>query len=139
MTQDLTRIRFENPGHPYPQLIAENLGHLWVGPRRNDFAPALIKAVQAHLDKYNLPKRQGDAINAIRNRVLQGDWGWLEQRDDESKALAQAQTEQATLEAEHEKAWHELTPDEQAARVAAIQRAKQLARPTHTHTGDPTP
>ena len=78
----MRRFTQSNPC-PYADLVRENLDHLWEGPGRNDFAAALIYSVQKYLGKRSLPREKGDAINAIRNKVLQEDWGWLEQRWDE--------------------------------------------------------
>ena len=73
--------------HRYPDLVAVGLGHLWVGPGFNDFAPALIEGTQKFLIKRDLPSGRGDAINAARNKVLAHDWGYLEQRHDEGQEL----------------------------------------------------
>lgn len=125
---DPTTARFKFPGHPYPDMCCNGLAHLWVGPRRNDFHPDLIKAVQKHLKKHNLPGERGDAINAIRNRIIQADWGWLEQREDESKPQATDNTTPNAPLPPIEKAWHELTPEEQKQRRDAIAQAREKLR-----------
>lgn len=81
-------LRFRYPGHLYPQLCQEGLGHIWVGPKRNDFAAPIVLAVRKHLEKHDLPSGRGDAINCIRNKILVGDYGWLEQRDEEGQVIS---------------------------------------------------
>jgi hypothetical protein len=69
--------------HKYPELVAQGLGHLWVGPGFNDFAEPLIRGTQKFLRKHDLPAEKGDAINAARSKIYQGQWGYLEQRFEE--------------------------------------------------------
>jgi hypothetical protein len=75
----------------YPELDREGLAHLWRGPGRNDFAEPLVLATQKHLRKRDLPAERGDAINAIRNKILSRDWGWLEQRWQEGESRQKGQ------------------------------------------------
>lgn len=125
---DPMAARFNNPGHPYPYLCGAGLGHLWVGPRRNDFDPALIKTVQKHLEKFKLPHEPGDAINAIRNRILKGDWGWLEQREDEALAKPVVTVAEPETKPAMPKRLSEMSPEERAEHEAAIERAKENLR-----------
>jgi hypothetical protein len=74
--------------HKYPELVQQGLGHLWVGPGFNDFAPQLIAGAVKFLKKRELPCERGDAINAIRNKVRGHDWGYLEQRFEEGAPKA---------------------------------------------------
>jgi len=76
--------RFTQGNHPYPALVAAGLGHLWVGPSFNDFAPGLIEACRKHLKTHNLPAQKGHACDYIRNRIKEGDFGALEQRWEEA-------------------------------------------------------
>lgn len=126
---DLMAARFNNPGHPYPEMCVAGLGHLWVGPKRNDFAEPLIQAAQKHLKKHNLPCERGDGINYIRNLVRRSDWGALEQRDEEGQQLAApvvATAVDSTFQQPVQpKAADEMSPEELAARKAAIALARQ--------------
>lgn len=72
--------------HKYPELVTQGLGHLWVGPGFNDFAEPLIRGTQKFLRKHDLPAEKGDAINAARSKIYQGQWGYLEQRFEEGQA-----------------------------------------------------
>lgn len=128
--------RFRAKGHPYPSLVREGLEALWVGPKRNDFAAPLVVGTRKHLQKHNLPHERGDAINAIRNRILQGDWGWLEQRQEEGEALAAAASrpiEPNPVQANAPKLLTEMTEEERAEAAAAIQKAKQSLQKGHDH------
>jgi hypothetical protein len=71
--------------HKYPELVGVGLGHLWTGPGFNDFQPQLVMGTRKFLRKHELPAEVGDAINAIRNKIRQGDWGYLEQRFEEGQ------------------------------------------------------
>jgi len=64
--------------HLYPALVAAGMGHLWHGPGPNSFDPQLIEGARLHLKKWQLPCERGDALNTIRNKIRQEDWGWLE-------------------------------------------------------------
>jgi hypothetical protein len=77
---DPTAMRFQQGNHRYPDLANAGLGHLWVGPSFNDFAPGLIEACRKHLKTHNLPAQRGHACDYIRNRIKEGDFGALEQR-----------------------------------------------------------
>jgi hypothetical protein len=123
--------RFRAKGHPYPELVRELLQAIWVGPKRNDFAAPIIMAARKHLEKHDLPHERGDAINAIRNRILQRDWGWLEQRQEEGEALSAAASrpiEPNLVQANAPQLLSEMTDDERAASLAAIQEAKQIMK-----------
>lgn len=87
---ELQNARFENPGHPYPELICARLKDLWKGPRRTDFDPRLMAAVGRHLGKHNLPREKGDQVRWINNRIKEGDWTALEIAWDEGLAAAEA-------------------------------------------------
>lgn len=75
--------RMSSGNHRYPELTAVGLGHLWVGPGFNDFAPGLIEACRKHLKTLNLPAQKGHALDYIRNRIREQNWGALEQRWEE--------------------------------------------------------
>lgn len=125
---DPMAARFQSR-HPYPEMEQENLGHLWTGPRRNDFDPWLVRAVCIHLEKHKLPHGVGDAKNYIRNRILARDWAALEQREDEGIALKPGETQPLASSQEGEqtppKAGLELTEAERQERVRVIQEAKK--------------
>lgn len=83
---DPTAQRFvTGANHRYPDLVAVGLGHLWVGPSFNDFAPGLVEACRKHLKGHNLPAQKGHACDYIRNRIKEGDFGALEQRWEEAR------------------------------------------------------
>jgi hypothetical protein len=72
-------------GCPFPELVTEGLGHLWRQPnpgehRYNTWQPQLVTAVKRWLKKQDRPCGNGEAINAIHNKVFSKDWGWLVQR-----------------------------------------------------------
>ena len=77
---DPTTLRFQQGNHRYPALVNAELGHLWVGPSFNDFAPELVEACRKHLKTHSLPAQRGHALDYIRNRIKEGDFGALEQR-----------------------------------------------------------
>lgn len=126
---DIVAARFNNPGHAYPEMVQAGLAELWVGPKRNDFHPRLILAVCKHLEKHERPHERGDAINATRNRVLQADWGWLEQRWEEAEAFREKMIATG-FPAEPPplppcpRLFSEMTPEEQQAAREAIERAR---------------
>ncbi|MEM9118480.1 MAG: hypothetical protein AAGD09_11425 [Cyanobacteria bacterium P01_F01_bin.56] len=81
---DPTSLRFSTgSNHRYPALVAAGLGHLWVGPSFNDFAPGLVEACRKHLKTHSLPAQRGHALDYIRNRIKEADFGALEQRWEE--------------------------------------------------------
>mgnify|MGYP000364810248 FL=1 len=84
--------RFQQGNHRYPDLVNAGLGHLWVGPSFNDFAPGLIEACRKHLKTHNLPAQRGHACDYIRNRIKEGDFGALEQRWSEGLPRAAGET-----------------------------------------------
>lgn len=63
------QARFEASGHPWPDLVLNNLAHLWIGPRRGDFAPELILGVQSHLERCKSSATKQDAITWIVIRL----------------------------------------------------------------------
>lgn len=77
---DQTMLRFAQgkQRHLYPSLVAMGMGHLWQGPGPNSFHPQLIEGARLHLKKWKLPCERGDALNTIRNKIRQEDFGWLE-------------------------------------------------------------
>lgn len=86
--------RMSSGNHRYPELTAVGLGHLWVGPGFNDFAPGLIEACRKHLKTLNLPAQKGHALDYIRNRIREQNWGALEQRWEERPGQAGGPTQQ---------------------------------------------
>jgi len=80
---DPMAARMSRGHHRYPELTAVGLGHLWVGPGFNDFEPGLIEACRKHLKTLNLPAQKGHALDYIRNRIREQNWGALEQRWEE--------------------------------------------------------
>ena len=102
--QPIDPMKAQFQRHRYPVLVSEGLGHLWVGPGRNDFADRLVMTTQKFLKKRELPCEKGDAINAIRNKVLVQDWGWLEQRWEEGNPASLGKVVGADSEQEGPKA-----------------------------------
>lgn len=93
---DVLAARFAHPGHPYPELCRAGLAHVWVGPRRNDFEPWILKAAVNHLKKHECPHELGDAKTYIRNAILRSDWGAIELREEEGEALARREAEKVS-------------------------------------------
>ena len=89
--------RCNYPGHKYPALAEQGLGHLWTGPGWNDFSDSLKQACHVHLKKRNLPCDDGDVRQYIRNAIRYERWGDLEDREGEARKLveARARNEQA--------------------------------------------
>lgn len=82
---DTQAMQMGSGGHKYPELVQAGLGDLWTGPNFNDFDRRLVEAAQKFLKKHELPSDYGDGLNAVRNKVRQRDFGWLEQRWSESQ------------------------------------------------------
>jgi hypothetical protein len=94
--EDRFKTRTSTPGHPYPDLVAAGYGQVWVGQKRNDFDPWVVKAQIEHLKKYNLPHEEGDAKNSIGGYINKHDWRAIELRWDRGLELKRkaAETQQ---------------------------------------------
>ncbi|MGD1907379.1 MAG: hypothetical protein ACFB0C_15530 [Leptolyngbyaceae cyanobacterium] len=140
---DPMAARFNAAGHPYPALVREGLGDAWTGPGRNDFDGPLVEAVLQYLKRHKGPSAdvmRGDAINAIRNKCLAEDFGWIEQRMDERgsaeagvpKVRGQGGTQMQQARSEV-RALHEIPEGDRGSTLAAI----NAARPRLTHPQPP--
>lgn len=59
-------------GHKFPELVAAGLGHLWQGPKLNDWHPHLLEGIRKHLKGMEKPSHKGACCDYIRNRLYQG-------------------------------------------------------------------
>lgn len=104
--------RFRSGGGDYylrryhPNLAGSGLEWIYNGPGANDFAPEVVKAAIAHLEKYKLPHTEADGKQYIRNCIFNRKWADLEARVEEFRAPV----EEKAPEPEKELGWWE-TPE----------------------------
>ncbi|MBE9102788.1 hypothetical protein [Vacuolonema iberomarrocanum] len=132
---ELQNARFENPGHPYPELICAGLKELWVGPRYSDFDPRLMAAVGRHLGKHKLPKARADQLHWINNRIRGADWTALEIAWEEGKAHVEG-AQQKRAEKEAPPRLDELSEFDRRKAMKAIKRGRQATRQPPSATDD---
>ena len=81
------QIRFLAPGHKRPEMVANGVGHWWIGPGLNDFDEHLIQAGQQRKRKFQQSDSAGDAKTFINNMIRNGDWANFALRCDDAIAL----------------------------------------------------
>ena len=87
------QIRFFAPGHKRPEMVANGVGHWWIGPGLNDFDKHLIQACQQRKRKFQQADSIGDAKTYINNMIRNGDWANFALRCDEAISLRQRTAE----------------------------------------------
>ena len=87
------QIRFLAPRHKRPEMVANGVGHWWIGPSLNDFDEHLIQACRNRKRKFQQSDSMGDAKTFINNMIRNGDWANFALRCDEAISLRQRATE----------------------------------------------
>jgi hypothetical protein len=81
------QIRLLAPGHKRPEMVAQGVGHWWIGPGLNDFDEHLIQACRNRKRKFQQSDSIGDAKTYINNMIRNGDWANFALRCDEAILL----------------------------------------------------
>jgi hypothetical protein len=81
------QVRLLAPGHKRPEMVAQGVGHWWIGPGLNDFDEHLIQACQNRKRKFQQSDSVGDAKTFINNMIRNGDWANFALRCDEALLL----------------------------------------------------
>lgn len=63
----------------WPQLVEQELSHLWQGPARGDFTPALLEGVRQRKVKLEQLADRSDCLTFIQNCVTRQEWLKLEE------------------------------------------------------------
>lgn len=58
-------------GHKYPALVQAGHGHWWQGPGLNDWHPQLLRGITAHLRENDRPCTEMAARTYLRNRLME--------------------------------------------------------------------
>ena len=87
------QIRFLAPGHKRPEMVANGVGHWWIGPGLNDFAEHLIQACRNRKRKFQQSDSVGDVKTYINNMIRNGDWANFALRCDEAALLREQAVE----------------------------------------------
>jgi len=94
------QVRFLAPLHKRPEMVANGVGHWWIGPGLNDFDPHLIQACQNRKRKFQQADTVADAKTFINNMIRNGDWANFALRCDEALALRQRDARLSVASAE---------------------------------------
>lgn len=86
------QVRFLAPGHKRPEMVANGLGHWWLGPGLNDFDEHLIQACQNRKRKFQQADTASDAKTYINNMIRNSDWANLSLRCEEALLLRERAT-----------------------------------------------
>lgn len=77
----------------WPGLVEAELSHLWVGPRRMDFDPAILRAAGRRLREQDKPYSPSDVVIYLQNLISGHKWAALEALKLKGDEMAAADSE----------------------------------------------